>query len=193
MRRRDSETLSKGDLIVHPVRSRILMAVAGQQMTPHEIAEVLPDVPQASLYRNIKRLADAGILTVVKEIPVRGTVERVYALTEGGAQLGAADLATATPEDHLRYFSTFFASIMSWLRSYLCQERIDPVADGLNCRGHTVYLTDAEYHQLLADVGALMRRAEAKPRTPDRRRRVLAWVAVPGQREGAAVPERRDG
>jgi DNA-binding PadR family transcriptional regulator len=180
---REAKRLSKGDLIVHPVRSRILMTIAGQQMTSQEIAEVLADVPQASLYRNIKRLADAGILRVVREIPIRGTLERVYAVAEGGAQLGEAELAAATPEDHLRYFNTFFASILSWLRGYLGQERIDPKADGLTCRGTTVFLTDAEYQELLDAVGALLRRAEANPKTPERRRRVIAWVAVPARRD----------
>jgi len=49
------------DLVLHPVRMRILLAVAhGQQMTPLALAAQLPGVPQATLYRHIKALAASG-------------------------------------------------------------------------------------------------------------------------------------
>src|SRR5687767_1554403 len=125
MRQIEEQPLTNADLIAHPVRLRIIMTVAGERMTTQQIAAVLSDVPQASLYRHIHRLAAAGVLKVVEEIPVRGTVEKVYALAEGAGHLDEAEVARAAPEDHLRYFSVFFASLLSWLRSYLRQEPLD--------------------------------------------------------------------
>lgn len=168
------------------------MAIAGEQLTPQQIAAVLPDVPQATLYRHINRLAEGGVLAVVRETPVRGAVEKAYTLVEESANLDAADLAHATGEDHLRYFTTFFAAVLGQLRSYFQQETADPRSDGLVCQGATLHLTDAEYRQLLSDIGALLSRAHDHPRTPERRRRFIGWVAVPGPQVPAGSPEPSD-
>jgi DNA-binding transcriptional ArsR family regulator len=190
--KREKKPLSRADLIGHPVCHRIIMTVAGRRLTTQEIAAVLPDVPQATLYRNIHRLADAGILEVVKEIPVRGTVERVYALVEGASRIGGAELANASREDHVRFFTVMFASMLSWLRRYLQQETIDPIADGLTCRATTVYLSDAEYHKLLDDLGELMKPAMSNPPTRDRRRRIIGWTAIPERRDPSGRPEKTE-
>jgi DNA-binding transcriptional ArsR family regulator len=182
MRRRETGPLANADLIAHPIRLRIIQTVAGRRMTTQQIAEVLPDVPQATLYRHVNRLAGGGVLEVVEEIPVRGTLEKVYALAEGAGRLPEEELAKATPEDHLRYFSVFFASLLSWLRSFLQQDTVDHRKDGLTCQGTTVYLSDEEYRQLHEEVSQLVRARSAHPPTPERRRRVLAWIAIPERR-----------
>jgi hypothetical protein len=190
MPRKGEEPLSRADLVAHPVRLRILMAVAGQSLTTRQIGALLPEVPQATLYWNIHRLAEAGILRVEKEIPVRGTVERVYSLVAGASGIGGAELASASREDHLRYFTVLFATMLSWLRSYLDQKRIDPKADGLTCRGTIVTLSDAEYAQVLHDIDALLKPGMTNPPTPERRRRIIGLAAVPERL--ASTDERRD-
>jgi DNA-binding transcriptional ArsR family regulator len=189
MSAREEESRSRADLLAHPVRLRVIMALAGEQLTPQQIAAALSDVPQATLYRHINRLAEGGALRVVRETPVRGAVEKVYALVEESANLDETDLAHATGEDHIRYFTVFFAAILGQLRSYFQQETASPRTDGLVCQGSTPYLTDAEYHRLLSDLGALLATAHANPRTPDRRRRFIGWVALPGPQAPDAPPE----
>jgi DNA-binding transcriptional ArsR family regulator len=68
------------ELALHPVRLRILMAVAGRQLTVQQMAKLLDGIPQATLYRHVNALADCDILQVVSENPVRGTTEKVYML-----------------------------------------------------------------------------------------------------------------
>src|SRR2546430_2345141 len=79
--------IPKAELIVHPVRLRILEAAQRQKLTSRQIAEYLPDVPQATLYRQIKLLLDGGLLEVVEERLVHGIVEKVYTLPEGAGHL----------------------------------------------------------------------------------------------------------
>jgi DNA-binding transcriptional ArsR family regulator len=189
MSAREEESRSRADLLAHPVRLRVIMALAGEQLTPQQIAAALSDVPQATLYRHINRLAEGGVLRVVRETPVRGAVEKVYALVEESANLDETDLAHATGEDHIRYFTVFFAAILGQLRSYFQQETANPRTDGLVCQGNTPYLTDAEYHRLLSDIGALLATTHANPRTPDRRRRFIGWVALPGPQAPDAPSE----
>jgi hypothetical protein len=79
------------ELLLHPVRLRIVQAFLGRpDLTTAALRDQLPDVPAASLYRQVAMLVDAGVLAVVAERRVRGAVERTYAL----------DLAA----DHAGYF-----------------------------------------------------------------------------------------
>ncbi|MFD0904799.1 helix-turn-helix domain-containing protein [Actinomadura sediminis] len=79
---------------LHPVRLRTLRSVAAGRRTAREIAGMLPDVPQATLYRHLAALAKGGLLEATGE--QRIGPERVYTLPPGGALLDPERLATAT-------------------------------------------------------------------------------------------------
>ena len=79
---------AKPDLILHPIRMRIILALAqGRSLTAQELGAALPDVAQATLYRHLNRLLKGGVLAVVDERQVRGAVERIYALREENLDL----------------------------------------------------------------------------------------------------------
>jgi DNA-binding transcriptional ArsR family regulator len=175
-------TDAKADILLHPARLRILMAVSGRQMTPQQIAAVLPDIAQATLYRHINRLCAAGILTVVEESRVRGTVEKVYTVSEAAATLSEAEFAQASHEDHLRYFTAFTASLLSQFRLYLRQEHLDLKADGVGYRTAALYLTDAEFEEVREALRRALKPYLSNTPGPGRRRRLLSTVAIPDPR-----------
>ena len=55
------------DTLLHPVRLRIVQALVGRQLTTQQLKDELSDVAQASLYRHVARLVDAGLLHVTDE------------------------------------------------------------------------------------------------------------------------------
>src|SRR5437868_1497824 len=115
------EPRSKAELIIHPVRLRIIEAVQGREVTTLQIARLLPDVPQASLYRHIKMLADGGILDVTGERRVNGIVERTYSVRKGSARFSREEFASFGPADHSRYFAVFLGTLASRMDQYLQQ------------------------------------------------------------------------
>jgi DNA-binding transcriptional ArsR family regulator len=168
------------EAIVHPVRLRILMDVAGRERTPYEIGRALPDIAQASLYRHIKRLVDAGVLRVVRETPVRGATEKVYALAADDAgDIDRAEFEQISREDHLRYFADFLASLLGQYRLYLQKEQIDLNADGVTYRTTPVNLSATEYEAFLSDLRAIMQRVQSYPPAPERRRRLISVIQMP--------------
>ncbi len=171
--------LSKANTILHPIRLRILMTIENRQMTPQQIAAALPDVPQASLYRHIGTLRSAGILKVVAEKPVRGVVEKVYALPAEAAMLQPEDLASISREDHLRYFTTFMAVLLSQFRAYLQQERIDFVGDGAGYSSTPLYLSDDEFKRLRETLRTAIQPFLTNTPTPERRRRLFSAIVIP--------------
>src|SRR3954469_20006775 len=86
-------TLTSADLLLHPVRLRIVQAFLGERaLTTAQLREELPDVPPASLYRHIALLVGADVLSVVSERRVRGATERTYTLRLAAAHIGLREL-----------------------------------------------------------------------------------------------------
>ena len=172
--------MKKADLILHPVRLRILTALMGRQMTAQALAAALPDVAQATLYRHINRLAEGGVLVVVEENPVRGTVEKVYALAEDQAHLSAEDMANLSKDDHMRMFTTFVTRLLHDFSHYLeSHETVDPAVDGVGYQQIPLYLSEEELGQFAQEINAaLLPYVNLEP-TPQRRRRIFTSVMMP--------------
>ena len=174
------------ELALHTVRLRILRSVAAGRGTTREIAELLPDVPQATLYRHLAALAKGGLLEVSGE--GRIGQERRYALPPAGAMLDPAELATATAGEHGRYFTAFVSSLLAEFSRYLARDEIDFVADGVGYQQVVLNLDDAEFAEFARGfaelVGPLLANGPRDGRTP----RLLATVLMPVDPPPAAGP-----
>lgn len=179
---------TRADLLIHPVRLRILQALAGRQLTTAGLREQLPDVAQATLYRHLDKLLDAGVMEVVDERQVRGAVERTCALVEGKAHVGAAELAGATRADHMTWFGTWLAGLLSQFDRYLDGSEVagpdgpvthDLEADAVSYRQVPLWLDDDEARAPLEDVRDVLRlRLELSP-GPGLRRRLVSIISMP--------------
>lgn len=180
---------SRANLILHPVRLRLIAALARRQLTAHQLSALLPEVPQATLYHHLGILTRAGLLRVVSERHVRGAVEKRYTLAEDQAFLSPADLAHVSREDHLRYFTLFVAMLLGDFARYLEQHEapIDLYADGAGYREMPFYLSDDELVQAAAAVNqALLPFLKNEP-APHRRRRLFATIVFPDVEPEAPV------
>ena len=170
----------KADLLLHPVRFRIVQIVmGGRHVTTQQIAELLPDVPQATLYRQLQKLQEGGILQVVEERQVRGTKEKVFAMAENGGSLSAQDLSSTTKEDHMKYFLAFLAAVQSGFERYLQQEEVDLEADGVGYRQMPLFLSDEEFRVFTQKLATVIREAAQNAPTDERRRRTLSTIIIP--------------
>ena len=88
------------------------MALAGEhQDFPSSLRTISRDIPQATLYRHIARLAKAGIIEVAEIPDVRGTIEKVYSLDERTTTLTAEDVANFSKDDHMHSRIAFIAAL----------------------------------------------------------------------------------
>ena len=169
------------DLLLHPVRLRILQALAGRAATPLELKNRLGDVAQASLYRHLAQLHYGGMIEIVSERQVRGSVERTYGLIETATSLDADDVADATPEDHLRYFATFLGSVLSDFARYIQDDSADIGADGVGYRQVSLWLSDNELDELTAALRNVVEPLAANEASPERRQRRLSTILMPDE------------
>ena len=175
--------LSKPDLILHPIRGRILATLARREMTTRQIARALPDVSQASVYRHVTMLTEFGLLKVVREIPARGMVERVYAFELADGYLQATDLENATPEDFLRYFKNFSEGIVGLFRRYSNHPNASPQKDGVSFKGEILYLTPQEREQVFTALYEATKQFRDNGPAPDRTRFYISRILIPDKDE----------
>lgn len=172
------------DVVLHPVRLRIATAFLGDRaLTTSDLRRELPDVPTATLYRQVAALVEGGVLEVADEHRVRGAVERTYRLRAGAAYVGAEEARGMALEDHRQAFLTFVLDLLAGFDRYLGDDAAsgapDLERDLVGFRQAALYLTDDEARALVEDLRAVLApRLEHRP-GPGRRRRVLATILMP--------------
>jgi len=176
------EIVTTADLLLHPVRLRIIQAFLGDRaLTTAELRTELPDVPPASLYRHIAMLVGAGVLSVVNERRVRGALERTYVLRAAAATISLDEVQAMSREDHRHAFMVFVAGLLGDFDRYLSRENMDPVRDGVGYRIAGLWLDDAEHAEFLRDLARVMQPRLANAPKPGRRRRILGTVLLLGE------------
>ncbi|MFI9552141.1 helix-turn-helix domain-containing protein [Nonomuraea endophytica] len=146
----DRSAVDMIDLVLHPVRLRIMHALSGgHTMTTSDLGERLTDVPKTSVYRHVGLLAEAGLLEVADEQRVHGAVERHYRLRRDKAAIGAEAAAAMSLDDHRRGFAAAMAGLMAEFNAYLDREGADPTADMVGYRQFPIWLDPQEKAELI--------------------------------------------
>jgi hypothetical protein len=180
--------MPSADLLLHPLRLRIVQTFLGdRQLTTSQLFAEIGGIPPATLYRQVATLARAGVLTVVGERQVRGTVERTYALSVQDAQLTDEDLKNMTPEDHRHAFMAFLAGLLADVDRYIDAGAVDLVADGAGYRTIGLWLTRDELTEMVTEIGAAVQARAGNGPAPGRTRRMLSTVLIPAPTPPAEV------
>lgn len=172
--------MASAELLLHPVRLRIIKAFAGDRaLTTGQLAAELDDVPPGSLYRHIAMLTRAGVLQVVAERRVRGAIERTYTARMMAAQIDPSEIRAMSAEDHTRAFMAYIGGLISDFDRYIRTEPSDPARDGAGFRVGALWLTDAEFADFVRDLAGVLIPRMANAPGPGRRRRMLYTVMLP--------------
>ena len=169
------------DLLLHPVRLRIVQAFLGDRaLTTSQLSAELSDVPAATLYRQVARLVRAGVLQVVAERRVRGAIERTYVLRLVAAQVRLDEAAAMSADEHRQAFMAFVAGLLAAADRYLERPDFDPFKDKTSYRIAGLWLDEAEYDEMLADLYRVIAPRLANVPRKGRSRRILATILLRG-------------
>jgi hypothetical protein len=172
--------VASADLLLHPVRLRIVKAFLGDRaLTTKQLAVELPDVPAGSIYRHVARLTEAGVLQVVAERRVRATTERTYALRMYAAQMQPDEIAAMSLDEHVNAFVAYIAGLLGDFDRYIATKPENPGQDGAGYRVAAMWLTDAELHDYLRELAAISQPRLANAPGAGRQRRMLYTVVLP--------------
>ncbi len=166
----------KADLIIHPVRLRILQLLGREPHTIHELDQLMPDVAKSSLYRHINKLLDGGFIEIADTHPVKGTPEHSYRLVQA-PNLTQDDVQQMTKADHLHYFSRYIAGLVQGFKAYLdSQDTLDLYADRVGYSQALFYASTEELDALFIPFRNQL--AELGTNTPQTGRRLRKLVII---------------
>lgn len=169
------------DVVLHPVRLRIIQQVGTGQLTTTELRAALPEVPQATLYRHVTALIETGILAVVEERRVRGAVERTLALGSRMAHVDHAELQEMDALDLRQSFLVFLANLGETFDRASADEKF---RDLLGFGQVQLHVTTSDLAEIQARLGELLTPYLTSP-APGTRTVTLATVLLPeAQRPG---------
>lgn len=170
------------NLLLHPVRLRIVTEIFGREMTSKQLGEALPDIAQATLYRQIKALLDAGLLIVVSEASVNGATERTYRLDEKQLNFKGR-MESVEAEEHVRYFSIFAASLIDTFARYAQHTAPKQISEeAMLYSSAVVYLSEEEKQDFEQAIEAAFNAVIGNRPSQDRQRHTLASVLIPDDR-----------
>ncbi|MEC2075294.1 helix-turn-helix domain-containing protein [Metabacillus fastidiosus] len=114
--------VNKVEVLMHPVRMKISQALMRNKengLTPLEMVKVIKDVPQATLYRHIQTLLDAGIIRILKEEKVKAVSEKYYTLNEEQLKVSSKEWKELSSKEKLDYFSYYQLSLTTQYQNFL--------------------------------------------------------------------------
>lgn len=176
------DTLS--NILLHPVRMRIIQALIGGESTAQQIGDALPEVPQATLYRHLSKLLSAGAIAVREERQVRGAVEKVYGLPNDLDDNVSSEMETAPKESQFKFIFMYMMNLLGEFERYIGQETINMKEDGLGFRRASVYATNEEYGEYVQTCSEAMHMLLENKPAPGRTLRTIASMAIPQAKQG---------
>lgn len=163
-------------LIMNPVRMRIIQHfIIHHEATAAQVGGDLSDVPRASLYRHIKLLENAGLLTVVQENKKRGTVEKVYRLNQNFP----TGVQNPRQEEIAGMVQNILLSIMSEFRRYFEQAHVDYRKDQVAVSSSTLLLSDEEFTDFLERLSQLFGSVLENKPDGSRKPRRITFISSP--------------
>lgn len=168
------------DLLLHPVRLRIVHALSGgQELTTTQLCDRLPDVSKVTVYRQVAPLVEGGFLEVAAEQRVRGAVERRYRLRQDRPVISAEAAAEMTLEEHRRGFAVAMAVLIAEFDAYLDRDGADPAEDGVSYRQGMLWLTPSERAEMTSSMLRILRDSVANEPAPGRVPYLLSPILFP--------------
>ncbi len=170
----------KADLIIHPVRLEILQALSARPLSTQEIAQVVPEVSVPSLYRHLKMLLEGNLVEVVETRSVRAIPEKIYRLSQV-PKLSAEDVSGMTPDDLVKYFTSYVASLLQSFSAYAHQDGKSPnmAVDSTGFTETYFYASSAEMDDFQNKLIEIIKEIVAREPEKGRLRRKLAIITHP--------------
>ena len=158
---------------MNSTRQRIIQVIMiKKEATSAEIGEELQDIPRASLYRHIKVLLDAKIITVVKEEFKRGYVEKTYAIAP---QMPYDN----TNEEYNSLIQSALMGLQGDFYRYFNGDNPDPQRDLLTVGTASLMMSDEEMMEFIKAYGNLLQKYMSNKPVEGRKVRKVTLVISP--------------
>ena len=168
------------DCFTNPIKCKLLLEIYSVgRATAKQLSEKYSDIPQATLYRYLKRMTDEGILKIAEENQIRGTIEKTYTLAIP-LNTGIADSMDTNPGDALMLmFMDYMMGFMKQFQDYCKRPEIDIQKDMPCFSLAPIYASNEELESAMLELGKIIQGLLANPPAPDRTLRTIGLMVTP--------------
>ena len=169
----------EADLILHPVRYRILQTLLGRELNTRQIAEEIPSTPLSSLYRHLKTLLEAGLVQVVETNMINGIEEKIYTVGEVPL-VNKEDFSQYTRAEHQRFFASYLASLLKGFSDYLSsREKVDLDKERIGFTDAIFYATPEELDRIGEVLLQTLEPLRKNKPSENRQRQIFSVITFP--------------
>lgn len=171
------------DCFTHPVKCKLLLEIqiAGKT-TAKQLTEKYSDIPPATLYRYLKRMTSDGILKIVEENQIRGTVEKTYSLAFDFGE-GTQNMLEANSGDaYMQLFMQYISGFVRQFQEYCARSDINIKEDISSFTAAPIYATDEELISALEQYGKITQTLYNNAPAPERKLRTVGFILTPPEK-----------
>ena len=170
------------DCITNPVKCKLLLEIYSKgKTTAKHLADIYNDIPQATLYRHIKKMLSDGILQVVEETQVRGTVEKTYALAYDINSNMENMVEENSGELYMQYFMRYIFGFVKQFQEYCHSPNINIKKDMTGFSLSPLYLSDDELTSLVTSISQIIDTVKNNEPNSERKLRTIGVIVSPAE------------
>ena len=171
------------DCITNPVKCKLLLEIHSRgKATAKHLSDTYSDIPSATLYRHLKKMLSDGILKVVEETQIRGTVEKTYALAFNVKSEMESMLEENSGELYMQYFMQYMIGFAKQFQQYCQSPNINIKEDMTGFSLSPLYLSDQELTSLVTDISHIIRNVKDNKPNPERKLRTIGIIISPEEK-----------
>lgn len=168
------------EYLTNPTKNKIIIEVMTKgEATAKQLALVNKELPQASLYRYLKKMVDDGVLVVKRERKVRNVIEKTYAMGIDFEAYTEKLLQENSGEAYLALFGQFAMGLLGEFRRYCKRDTINLVEDGSGFRVASIHASREELAELSKKMWALVAPYQNREAIADGKDRSIALIFTP--------------
>lgn len=169
--------------ITNPVKCKLLLEIhSREKTTAKHLSDTYNDIPPATLYRHLKKMLSDGILKVVEETQIRGTVEKTYALAFDIDIEMETMLEENSGELYMQYFMQYMIGFAKQFQQYCQSPNINIKEDMSGFSLSPLYLSDKELTSLVADISHIISTVKDNKPSPERKLRTIGLIISPEEK-----------
>lgn len=170
------------ECITNPVKCKLLLEIHSKgKATAKQLADIYTDIPQATLYRHLKKMLSDGILQVVEETQVRGTVEKTYSLAHNLISDIETIVEKNSGELYMQYFMQYFIGFAKQFQEYCHSPNINIKKDMTGFSLSPLYLSDDELTSLIKTISQIISAVKSNEPNSERKLRTIGIIVSPAE------------
>jgi len=166
--------------LTNPTKNKIIIQVMSEgQTTAKALAAHNADIPQATLYRHLKKLVDDGVLKIIEERQIRNVTEKVYGMAIDFTAYTEKMIKENDAEAYLGLFYNYMAGLVKEFKTYSERDDVDLLHDGSGFKLQHFYADLEELQMLSKAIAELITPFITDDGSKPRKERLLGIIFTP--------------